>query len=345
MQTCSESRAAPRAVGDRAAAIILSGSREADTASLDAALPRLNWPIANQSLIEHLREWLASAEVRSLVICTNDAQQLVSDMQASSSASRVAVSFYEDRVPRGPAGAARDAALLTHASDFLLVEGVALPDIDLPHLLTAHRDSAAAATVVVQPAALATDRGAGLSSPAGVYVFSREALLRVPAGGYRDIKEVLIPELHRSGQTVGAYATSRAWPRLDSLRSYLAAQQWLLERWQRDGAAPAGYAWRGQACLHESARLSRSARLLGPVMVGCDAHVEDEVILLGPVVIGARCRVGRAAVVGRSVLWDGCHVGAGARLEECVVACGEQIEAGAAARGVVSGVDRTWMRN
>lgn len=342
MPICPEPLPAHDAARQRTAALVLSGSRETDAASADAGLPRLSWPVANLPLVEHLRDWLATADVHSLVICTNDAQHLVGEIDASARRSRVAVTFYEDRVPRGPGGAARDAALLSSAAEFLVLEGVALPDVELRHLLAAHRASAAAATVVVSGE---SHRPGELSSPAGVYVFSRDALLRVPATGYRDIKEVLIPDLHRAGLTVQAYAAAHTWPRHDGLRSYVAAQHWMLERWRRAGVAPPGYGWRGQTCVHASARVSAAARLVGPVMVGRAAQIDDEAILLGPVVVGPECRVGRGAVLGRSVLWDGCEVGAGARLEDCVVAFGVRIGAGAAARGVVSAEGEAWTQN
>jgi len=40
--------------------------------------------------------------------------------------------------------------------------------------------------------------------PAGVYVFERRALEHVASTGFQDIKENLIPRLHRAGERAGA---------------------------------------------------------------------------------------------------------------------------------------------
>ena len=68
-------------------------------------------------------------------------------------------------------------------------------------VLRAHERMGMAATVVAS--AETDDRHA--MSPSGVYVLDRSILEHIPAAGYQDIKEVLLPQLHKRVIAVGTY--------------------------------------------------------------------------------------------------------------------------------------------
>ena len=88
----------------------------------------------------------------------------------------------------------RDAASVDEASTFVVADGSTIPTVDLKELVLNHQASGAAATVVVH----SESRGSGnpgLQVPAGIYIFERRALDAVPARGFFDIKEHLIPRL------------------------------------------------------------------------------------------------------------------------------------------------------
>src|SRR5205085_3252480 len=132
------------------------------------------------------------------------------------------VSYQEDVMPRGAAGAVRDAMSTSDADIFVVAEGTAIPNVDLRALLAAHRASGAVATVVGYNAS-GTDTNGAVQVPSGIYVFNREALNSLPLRGFHDIKENLLPQLYRSGQRVVAYTASSANPRVMGASSYLAA--------------------------------------------------------------------------------------------------------------------------
>jgi NDP-sugar pyrophosphorylase family protein len=110
-------------------------------------------------------------------------------------------------MPRGPAGSARDAAVQTDADNFIVAEGTIFPRFDLTTVLRTHAGSKAAATVVVAEATGAPSHNG--EEPLGVYVLSREALEQVPPSGYQDIKEALLPSLHRLGVRIVALSMPR----------------------------------------------------------------------------------------------------------------------------------------
>ncbi len=325
-------------MSDATAAIILAGSHVWSDEALDALCPRVLLPVANAPLISYALEWLRASGIDAIAICANTASRLLQRYLHSGAQHDLDLYYYEDRIPRGPAGCARDAATALPADHFLVIDGSILPDVHWVALSRAHTATRAAATIVGSANAGSSGPGDGQLSPAGIYVLARRALEYVPATGFQDIKETLIPRLHRAGEAVIAFGLDQPLPRLLELRSYLAAQAWVLERLHDGRLAFEGYEGRDGACAHHSARVAAGARILGPVMIGPDSRIEDGAVIIGPSVLGRQCVVCRRAVVERSVLWDKCVVRERARLDRCVVTSGVWIEAGAVERDVTCSV-------
>jgi NDP-sugar pyrophosphorylase family protein len=226
--------------------------------------------------------------------------------------------FYEDLLPRGPAGCARDAALATPADTFVVADGTVIPTVALADVLKTHRDSGAMATVVVEQDS-ARGLADGFARPGGIYVFERPALEMVSDKGFQDIKENLIPQIYRTGGQVVAHVAARGCHRVLNAATYLDANQWAIAR-LLGAAPPDGYAAHGDALVHSSAFVDRRARILGPVLVGPDAKVMSGATVIGPVVLGAGSTVAVDAVVARSVTWSRCLVSGKAVVDGCVLA-------------------------
>jgi NDP-sugar pyrophosphorylase family protein len=63
-------------------------------------------------------------------------------------------------------------------------------------------------------------------------------------------------------------------------------------------------------------------RSSGPVLIGKGGSFGPGTEFTGGVVAGRGVRVGAGARIRRSILWDGAAIGAGADLDECIVAGG-----------------------
>lgn len=77
--------------------------------------------------------------------------------------------------------------------------------------------------------------------------------------------------------------------------------------------------------IHEQARVSREATLVGDVTIGADASVWPGAVLRGdvdPVHVGDGAHIGDTAVLHASTVGEGCMVGHGAVLDESTVADG-----------------------
>lgn len=317
------------------AGVVLAGVHRWGESAFEQLLPRPLLPVAESPLLCYGLRWLRDAGIRRTTICANSESRLVRRCLGDGLAVGLDLHYYEDMTPRGPAGCARDASLTCAARDFVVVEGCVIPSVDLSKLLRVHRRTGAAVTVVVQGGQWNGVWDDGMARPVGVYVFSRRALDLVPATGYQDIKELLIPQLHDQGERVSTYVAERACPRITDADSYLAANEWMIGEIVAGGLSLCGYRRVGEVCMHEQAQVADSVRLVGQVLIGPGSRLAEEATIVGPTTIGAECVIERRAVVSRSVLWDRCCVGRAAIVDQCILPTNASVAAEARVDGVL----------
>jgi mannose-1-phosphate guanylyltransferase len=292
-------------------------------------------PIAQRPLISYVLSWMGEAGVEDATICANGSSRAVRARLADEAALPLRLGYYEDPIPRGPAGCVRDAGLLSEADTLVVAEGTLVPSADVAELLEAHRSSRAALTIVVDQ----ERRRRGLSaerppSPSGLYVFDRRVLETIPATGFQDIKESLIPRLHRAGERVFTHAVAGVSPRVLNCETYLAVNEWMIDRVTDTPGSLSGYylRWRnggtpcGDVLAHVTAQIHPQARLLGAIVLGPGVRIMAGATIIGPTTIGEGCTVAPGAVVSRSVLWNRCVVGKEALVDRCLLADDAAIE-------------------
>lgn len=300
--------------------IVVAGAYPAALSALDALGPRPLLPVAQQPLISYALRFMREGGAAAATICANSAARSIrTRLEAAPQGMRI--DYLEDWSPRGAAGCVRDAGMPAPAHTFVVADGTAVPVGGLREMLDAHR--AAGSVLTVGVGADATGR----LCPSGVYVFERRAFDYVPAEGFQDIKERLIPKLYESGEPVSTHVSSRLAPRVVNTDGYLALDQWAVERVAASGDLAEGYRLEGEAVIHDSARVDPSARLLGPMLLGPGVDVREGATLVGPLSVGPGSRIGRGAVVSRSVLWSACEVGEQALVDRSMLADGARVEA------------------
>lgn len=307
----------PRIHVNQTAGIVLVGTHPWTNSSFDKLVPRPLLPVAHRPLLWYAMSWLRDGGIGEIAVCANRETQMLESRLHRHVPAGVRVSYHEDVMPRGAAGAVRDAVAANDAEVFVVADGTAIPNVDLADLLRAHRDSQAAATVVVHPES--NGNGPVIQVPTGIYVFNRAVLDVVPAAGFCDIKENLIPTLHRSGIRVTPYAVASASPRVLDASTYLAVNEWIVEQLVAAPGAPDGYVKSNGCLFHRDAVISRGASIIGPVMVGPGAHISPGAVIVGPCSIGREATVEAGALVSRSAIWRRCVIHDDAVIDRCIV--------------------------
>ena len=312
--------------------IVLAGTHHWGDGVFERVLRGPLLPVAHTPLIKYPLQWLRDAGIRSAVLCANSATPSLRAVLGDGTAMQIALDYFEDAEPRGPAGCARDAVAMSTARTFVVIEGTIVPTLDFAAMLAAHRQSGAAATVVVEFDRRRRGMASGVRrQPAGIYVFERSALESVAEHGYQDIKEGLLGRLNASGAHVAMHEVHGLSAKVLDYSSYAAVSRWLVSRSIERPALLSNYVRSGEGMHHPTAFVHPSARLVGPVLLAEGVRVDADAVIVGPASIGERSIVAARALVSRSFIWDDCVIGEDAIVDSsvladrCVVVSGDRL--------------------
>ncbi len=294
--------------------IILAAGRDFGRCPIASRVPSALWPVVDKPVLVRLLSGLARQGIKRATICSHGDTTLLKQAVDAAMVRDMDVEFLDEPLPVGTAGSIRD-AVKDRADGLLVVMSGSIvypPDINV--LVTSHRARGADLTVVLNLA-----NGGGQA--ANVYVCERAVLEHIPAQGYFDIKESLVPELVRAGKRVCPLLLSRGVSNFRDRQSYLGAIGDYLEDgaeaildmplWKRDEQR---VIWKGEA-----AKIAPSAKFYGKVAVLDGAAVCEDAVIFGPTVIGRNVTIGKDSVIVGSVLWDGSTAGGNCEVQHCVV--------------------------
>ncbi len=329
-------------------AIILAGGDSALLRPLSSLCRRPLLPFLNRPFIQAQVRALAANGFREIAVACSPVDQPALEREfGDGSRLDVALTMAWDVLPLGPAGSLRPFKDFIGGDSFLVVGGGTwIGSGAIRTFFEAHHASDAVASMaMLKDYVPATHREAPVfgvdgaierfdlpyagPEPAeaqrfcGIYAFKPEIFQFIPADGYWDIKEQLLPALHDAGKPVRPVELDGMSGCVDNIAGYFQLQHDVLD--QLDAAPDNCTEITEGVWLADGADVSPSARILGPVIIGKKCVVEAHAQIIGPAVIGDYSRVEEAALVRESFLWSESHVSRRARLEYCIVAGGHRV--------------------
>ncbi|MBN2429950.1 MAG: NDP-sugar synthase [Acidobacteria bacterium] len=290
---------------------------------LSREVPKAALPVLNRPLAHYLLDWLRRHGTTGVAVNLHHLPDIVRrtflDYPADSPEIRFSLENDEILLTAAPLADHRD--FLAGAGTFALVNGKIITHIDLEPALRFHRQQGNLATLILLPnrqrasfAHVETDTAGRilefipftrakqvkqLQVFTGIHLLEPVVLEDIPVGRPYDTVRHLYPALLQRGERVRAFLADGEWREFSTLERYLDHNLHLLQEQALD-------------------------RLLGQ-----NTAVHDTADLR-LAVIGPDAAVGRNAQVHRSVVLARTEIGAGVRLNECLVGPGVRIPAGRA---------------
>ncbi len=320
--------------------VVLVGRQDFGRCPLGTRLPAALWPLAGKPVLERLLGQLADERIRRVVVCCEaDISERIERIDLGG---RLEIAVLAEDLTGGTAGCLRD-AVGSDSGDLILVLSGGITSLPpLQNLIESHCASGSDLSVVFDPSRLDASRP---GSPAEIYLCKPDVLRLVPAGGYSDIKEGLIPSILRAGGVVRPIVLPKEIGSFHDREGYLRAMAMHLAPDDKSGN---GWAANASPAITSHAAIHPSARICGPVEIGEDADISEGAVVLGPASIGSRVVVGRGSVVIRSALWDGAQVGSRCEVFESILDSGTRLPHGAAVHGQTVTTEhrgeRAWLR-
>jgi mannose-1-phosphate guanylyltransferase len=308
-------------------AFLLAAGRGLRFRPVTESIPKPLFPFLNVPLIRaHLERLFRRGFLEAGVNLHHLGEKIESHLR-DRAADLPNLSFFPEPDILGTAGALRNAAAWLEGGDFLVVNTDTVIEPDIPALLSRHRETGRAATLLVvenrepdryTPLQAEGDRitGFGIKGErpllyTGVCVMSPRVLPRIPPGEASLVADLWAPMLAEKREQIGWLLHRGPFADLGRPGDFLRAS---LEALDRGGPFP----WGGGKFDERRRVLARSDS------GGYDATRS---------VIGLAA-IGEGAVLSDSAVWDGVEIGAGAQIRDCLVA-GGRISPGARHTGAL----------
>jgi mannose-1-phosphate guanylyltransferase/phosphomannomutase len=329
--------------------IVMAGGFGTRIRPLSANRPKPMLPVVNRPILERVLGHLASFGLTEAVLLTYYDPDKIRGALGDGERLGMRLRYFNADQDYGTAGSVAHGADLIRDDTYLVLSGDVICDFDLKALIAAHEQQRAVATIgltrvpnPLQFGIVITD-GEGrvrrfLEKPTwgevfsdtvntGVYVLSAQALNDVPRGESFDFSRELFPRLLAAGAPLHGHVLRGYWRDIGDPESYLAAHQDYFAGALR--VMPPGQLSQigGKPLWIEgAAEVDPDVEVRGTVVVGTGCHIEAGA-RLEDVVLGPATRVGSRAELRRAVVWEEARIGEGVRVEEAVL--GARVQVGA----------------
>ncbi|MFK7804098.1 MAG: sugar phosphate nucleotidyltransferase [Anaerolineae bacterium] len=208
-------------------AVILATNESINLAPLTDTLPDSMLPLTSKPVMAYTIELLARAGINDIVICL---QRMGGSIEAWFGSGRrwgVNISYSLQRDSLGDAGAMKWAKS-TINSQFIVLPGNALLDLDIQNVIEAHKQSKCSATIITGKRSHTSESSIKnndiLNEQTGAYIFEPELLDLVPSRETFDIQTQLIPLLKNKGIKTNYFNHSGYWNPIESFNDLKNAQ-------------------------------------------------------------------------------------------------------------------------
>jgi mannose-1-phosphate guanylyltransferase len=319
-------------------AVVLVGGEGTRLRPLTLSAPKQMLPIVGLAMIERVLGQLAAHGIDEAVLSLGYLPDAFMKAYPDGRVGAIGLTYAVEPEPLDTAGAVRYAATFAGIDEtFVVVNGDVLTDLDLTALLAFHRERKAEGTIALHPVADPSAFGvvptsgdgrvlAFVEKPpreeaptneinAGTYILEPSVLSRIPEGGRVSIERETFPAMVRDGRLF-ALSDDNYWLDTGTPAAYLEANFDYLNR-KRGPVVTPGVVDRGDGVLLEG-QSDIGGAVIGPTVIFSGCVVEPGARVERSI-LGSGTVVSSGAVVTDSVLMTGCHVAADAKVAGSVM--------------------------
>ncbi len=341
-------------------AVIIAGGLGTRLRPMTYNTPKPIVPVANRPFIVHQIELLKQHGVTEVILNLHYLPDAIKMALGDGSAFGIKIFYSIEVDPLGTAGAVKNAEefFKDYKEPLIIFNADILTDINISKVIELHKKKKARATLTLTPVEDPTAYGLVLTEKdgrvtsflekpsftqlegvstyninAGIYILDPKVFKNVPKGKRYMFEHDLFPKLLADGEPVYGYTSERFWLDIGNNKKYRMAHEAILRgevAVRMFGTREKGGAWVGK-----DSHVSKSAKLLGNVLVGEKVKVDEGTILKDYAVLGNRVFVGKNSTIENSIIWEGCQIGDNVKLSDSIIGFNCRIESNCNLTGVV----------
>ena len=316
-------------------AVILIGGEATRLRPLTCNTPKAMVPVLNTPFLEHVIGYLSQHQAKEIVLALSRSQESIQSYFGDGSQFGVRLNYSVEDTPLGTGGAVKNAEKHLDKT-FLVLNGDIFTDLDITAMIEFHRDKKAKVTIALTPMNDPTSYGLVetdvqnritrfLEKPslseittnminAGTYILEPDVLTHIPPQANFSFERELFPLLLDRGEPIYAYSSPAYWIDIGTPEKYLQLHRDLLSGKSSRHTPPSDRLIGKQSHIHPTAEIK------GPVVIGDNCTIGQQVRLTGPVVIGSGGTIQPEAVIEESIIWHKVQIGQRAVVKNSIIA-------------------------
>ncbi|MFW6278875.1 MAG: sugar phosphate nucleotidyltransferase [Bacillota bacterium] len=319
-------------------AVIMAGGQGTRLRPLTCDLPKPMVPVLNIPVMEHIINLLKKHKITEIAVTTYYLPEKITEYFGSGEKWGVELRYYNEEKPLGTAGSVHNAAEFLDET-FLVISGDALTDYNLQQGIDFHQEKNARGTILLSQEDVPLEYGVVmvdqegqifrfLEKPnwgqvfsdtvnTGIYILEPDIFSLYEQNIKFDFSQDLFPLMLKNDWGLFGVNVEGYWNDIGNIEEYRATNFALLQgklnlplpQYRQIGEK----IWAG-----ENVELSESAELVGPLLIGEESFIGQDVYL-------ERCILGRNNCIKdnsslkHSILWDNCYVGHKCQFRETVL--------------------------
>lgn len=334
--------------------VMMAGGQGTRLRPITSNQPKPMIQVANKPLMEHIIQLLKRHGIEEIVVTLQFLPTLITNYFDDGSGWGVNLNYVIEESPLGTAGSVRNAQSFLD-TQFLVVSGDALTDVDLSAAIRFHRDHNAMVTIVLKKVENPIEFGLVITDDdgriakflekpgwaevfsdtinTGIYICEPEVLNFVPDDKPYDFSQDLFPQLLENGVPLYGYVADGYWCDVGNLDQYMAVHRDILDNLVEIDIP--GHRLESNVWLGDGVEIDESAQISGPALIGNHVKIEPGTKIREYSVVGNNVVIKRENFIHRVVIMDNtyigpsCHVRGSIVGRNCDIKSGVRIEEGA----------------
>jgi mannose-1-phosphate guanylyltransferase/phosphomannomutase len=328
-------------------AVIIAGGLGTRLRPLTYNTPKPIVPVANLPFVLHQIELLRQHGITEIILNLHYLAAEIKKTLGDGSRYGVKIRYSIEEKPLGTAGAVKLAEEFFDQDPMVVFNGDALTDINISQIIEFHKKKKARVTLTLtrvedpthygvvlmdgngkvsrfvekpsweQVGNLGTEERPANAINAGIYILDPAIFKGVPKGVEFSFERQLFPSLLEQGEPVYGFVSDRYWIDIGKPDQYRQAHEAIL----RGEVAVKIYGARtdGRVWIGDGAKFDKTARLIGPAIIGQGVSIAAETKIQDYTVIGDNAWIGRESTLSRAIVWRGSRIGSHVNLNGCII--------------------------
>lgn len=320
--------------------VILAGGKGTRMRPLTYAVAKPMLPLINKPFMEYFILRLKSFGITEIILSTCYLPEAFYEYFGNGKKFGVNLIYVTEDIPLGTCGAVKNVEKYIGNETFCVFNGDILTGLNLKNMIAYHRSKKADVTISLVPVEDPTAYGLVpidkdgrvkefLEKPsieeintnlinAGTYIIEAHILGHVPERENYSFERELFPKILKLGYKIYGFVSNDYWLDVGTPEKYMTAHIDVLDK-----KVPFNIPYKKvfpNIYLGEGVKYKKDNLPVGPIVIGDNTVLEEDVKILPFSVIGSNCVISNSSTVAESIIFNNCKIGKNSIIRNSIIA-------------------------